>query len=356
MKNKLLVSLFVAAISVSMAGCTLPTGGGPGPRVWIDNPLDGDMMALGPVVVQSHASSEGGTTSAVLQVNGAQVRKDNSANPSDPLSSFAQAWEPTAPGDYTLEVVATDPRGNTGRSNRVLVHIGAVVVSPTPTPVGPASLPIISPSPTYTFTPVPPAVLTVTPSAIPNQVPTFIFQINGNCRQGPGTAYEVVTSFFAGDQVKIAGRNEDSSWYWVLIPNSNSHCAVSASVGFTEGPLDGLVFIPAPALPATTVAPPPVATTPAPPPAPPAAPGKFNVSAKSCTSSEYIVTVQWSDVKDELGYRVYRDGKLIATLPANSTTYDDASPDYNPHSYQVQAYNDAGAASSSVQKSAGCVY
>jgi hypothetical protein len=322
-----------------VAGCSLPTGAGPGPRAWIDDPLDGAALDLGPVVVQSHASSESGTASAALLVNGAQVRVDNATNTSDRLASFAQPWEPAAPGDYTLEVVATDPAGNIGRSNRVVVHIGAVVITPTP-PIGDVQpVPPIQPPPTFT------------PTATSVSSPGFRFTINANCRLGPSTAYEVVTSFYAGDLVKIEGRNEDSSWYWVFIPNSNSHCAVSASTGTVEGPLAGLVLIPAPALPAlpaTTVAPPP--------PVAPPAPGKFNVSTKSCSSSQYIVTLQWGDVKGELGYRVYRDGKLIATLPADSTGFDDTSPDYNPHAYQVEAFNDAGAAGSSVQKSSGCLY
>lgn len=349
MKNKLLLSLLAVAILIFVAGCSLPTGAGPGPRAWIDNPLDEDTLALGPLVVQSHASSEGGTTSAALLVNGAQMRVDNSANSSDPLTSFTQAWTPTAPGDYTLEVIATDSQGNTGRSNRVLVHIGGPAVDVTVAPISPI---------TPTFSPVPQAVITVTPSVIPNLKPTFTFTINGNCRRGPGTAYEVVTSFYAGDQVTIEGRNDGSSWYWVLIPNSDSHCWVSGSTGSPQGPMGGLAVVPAPALPATTVAPPPVVivTTPAPPPVPPAAPGKFNVSDKSCSSSGYIVTLSWQDVSREDGYRVYRDGALIATLPANTTQYDDAAPDFNSHKYYVEAYNSSGSANSSSANSQGCLY
>ncbi len=466
MKNKILISLHVAALLIFVAGCTMPTGRGAGPRVWIDTPLDGDMLALGSLVVQSHASSESGTASAALLVNGVQVRVDTPTNPSDPLTSFAQVWEPTAPGDYGLEVVATDSRGNTGRSH-IRVHIsteayipplcrldqlvapellepanGASVLSdgasartnvhfswsypepscrpsgyyislsepdgsadhlvwgfitpsasyPTgnwPLPTGAcyywqvAASPPISvvgqgpPSPvrrfcipsltvsipvaiTVTvFVPIPEITIipTVTP---PNLIPLFIFTSNANCRSGPSTAYDVVTSFFANDQVTLEGRNDKSSWYWALIPNSNSHCWISAKIGTPQGPIDGLVVVTAPPLPTATVTPLPVivATTPtsAPVAAAPPAPGKFSISTKSCTSSEYVVTLQWSNVKNEPGYHIYRDGVMIATLPANSTTYDDTSPDYNSHSYQVQSYNDAGSANSIAQKSEGCLY
>jgi hypothetical protein len=454
MKNKLLVPLLAAAMMIFVAGCTLPTGGGPGPRVWIDTPLNGDLLAFGAVVVKSHVSSEGGTASAALLVNGVQVRVDTPTSPSDPLTSFVQVWEPASPGDYGLEVVATDLDGNTGRSFvRVRISAeayippmcrldqlvapeslepadGATVVNPVhfawsypetvchpssfavsisepdgsadisgigwgsitydwlttfrnwrlpdgacyywrtlvdsgtegfgpPSEVRRFCIPSLSaslPGSSTVTASVPLPVITINPSVIPNLFPTFVFTKNANCRLGPDTAYAVVTSFFAGDQVTLEGRNNDSSWYWALIPNSNSHCWISDTTGSPQGPIGGLVVVPAPALPATTVAPPPVviATTPAP--VAPAAPGGFSVSTQSCTSSEYVVTLQWSNVTGELGYRIYRDGALIATLPENSTSYNDASPDYNSHAYQVQSFNNAGSANSSVQNSEGCLY
>jgi hypothetical protein len=456
MKNKSLISLLATAMMIFVAGCTLPTGGGPGPRVWIDTPLNGDTLAFGPVVVKSHASFEDGTASAALLVNGVQVRMDVPTEPSAPLTTFAQVWEPTSPGDYGLEVVVTDSSGNTGRS-LVRVHIstevylpplcsldelvapeslepadGASVASPVhfvwsypesachphsfaisisepggsaditgigwgsitydwlttsrdwrlpdgscyywrtlaysgsgygpPSAVRRFCIPSMAaavPGVSTVTASVPLPAITIMPSVIPpNLIPTFIFTSNANCRQGPDTAYEVVTSFFANDQVTIEGKNDNSSWYWALIPNSNSHCWISGKTGSPQGPMSGLMVIPAPALPATTEAPPPVvvATTPAPVSVAPAAPGKFSISTKSCTSSEYVVTLHWSNVAGESGYRIYRDGTLIATLPENSTAYDDASPDYNSHSYQVQSYNDAGSANGSAKNSEGCLY
>jgi hypothetical protein len=160
MKNKLLGSLFAAAILIFVGGCTLPTGGGPGPRVWIDTPLDGDLLAFAPLVVKSHVSSEGGTTSAALLVNGVQVRVDTPTNPSDPLTSFAQVWEPTSPGDYGLEVVATDSDGNTGRS-LVRVRISVEVYIPlcaawmNSSRLSHSSLPMAPPSPRPSILPGP---------------------------------------------------------------------------------------------------------------------------------------------------------------------------------------------------------
>lgn len=326
MKNNSLQSWLAVAVVMFVAGCSLPTDYGPGPRVWIDNPLNGDTLALSPLVVQSHASSGSGTTYAALLVNGAQIRVDGATNPSDALTSFTQVWTPTVSGDYTLEVVATDSRGNTGRSNRVVVHISDSAYIATRTTEDISPLPIISP---------PPSILTITPSTTVSLIPTFIFTINANCRQGPGIDYELIMSFFTGDKATIDGRNDDSSWYWVLISNGLSHCWVSSSTGSPQGPLGSVVIVPV---------------------IPPVAPVSLSVNTKSCTSSEYKVTLMWSDVMNELGYRIYRDGVLIATLPFNSTIFDDVSPDYNPHSYRVQTYNDAGAADSPAQDSAGCLY
>ena len=49
-----------------LAGCS--GAGGPGPRTWIDSPLDGSTIELGPVIVRSHAASAGGTAQAALLV------------------------------------------------------------------------------------------------------------------------------------------------------------------------------------------------------------------------------------------------------------------------------------------------
>jgi len=329
MNRKIFFAPIILCLILSLAACG-PGAGGPGPRTWIDAPLDGSTVALGPVIVRSHAASDAGTAQAVLMVNGAQVRVDLAADTSSPLFEFAQTWIPEGPGVYVLQVISTDNAGNEGRSNSVRVQVGELPV-------------------TETFTPFPPPGGTATSTAI--QTPTFIFTSNANCREGPDVAYEVTTSFSSGAQAPIDGKNSDGSWFWVLLPNSSAHCWVSGSTGSPQGPLGSLAIIPAPELPSPIVVspPPPVQAA-------PNAPGQFNVSTKSCTSSEYVVRLEWIDSNGENGYQIYRDGSLIATISADSTIYDDSSPDYNSHSYQVQAYNDAGSMGSSTQNSEGCLY
>jgi hypothetical protein len=80
------------------------------------------------------------------------------------------------------------------------------------------------------------------------------------------------------------------------------------------------------------------------------------VSNKTCDSTIYVVHLSWNDVQGEDGYRVYRDGTQIATLGAGTGSFDDTSPDYNAHSYYVEAYNAFGSASSAPKNSEGCLY
>jgi hypothetical protein len=253
-------------------------------------------------------------------------------------------------GDYAA-VVATDQRGvprpvgsaaDIGAYEFQFTTVAAAGVPP-PQTASP-SIPI--------FSAVPPAVLTLQPPAAPNGLPAFRFQINANCREGPSTAYPVVTSFYAGDEVPIQGRNEDASWFWLFVPNSKSLCAAAASTGVTAGVTDNIPFIPGPALP--PVVPPPTVVQPPPPVLPPTALHNFSAITTSCTPV-YVVHLQWQDVDNEAGYKIYRNpGGLIATLPADSTSYDDSPPGLSSYRYVVNAFSDAGVAASTLEQSSGC--
>jgi len=102
--------------------------------------------------------------------------------------------------------------------------------------------------------------------------------------------------------------------------------------------VDGLSVHPAPPLPVAPAAP------------------VLNVSNQTCDATQYVVRLSWKDVAGEDGYRVHRDGSLIATLGSGVTFYDDLSPDYKPHDYYVEAFNTAGASASATTQSPGCVY
>lgn len=61
------------------------------------------------------------------------------------------------------------------------------------------------------------------------------------------------------------------------------------------------------------------------------------------------VQLQWNDnSSDESGFRVIRDGfRLVATLPANSTSFTDTNlPPNSPITYYIEAFNGAGKSAS----------
>jgi len=110
---------------------------------------------------------------------------------------------------------------------------------PTSSPTVTASA---SPTPTYTATPT--MTMTPTPPA-----PMASFLQNSHCRKGPGTDYGIVTSLFQGATALIEGRNQDSSWWWIRLPESRGHCWVWSGLVETSGNLSGLPLIAAPPLP-----------------------------------------------------------------------------------------------------------
>jgi CSLREA domain-containing protein len=77
---------------------------------------------------------------------------------------------------------------------------------------------------------------------------------------------------------------------------------------------------------------------------PPATPAQFSIGGRVCDQQTYSVTLTWIDMADnETGFRIYRDGALIATLGADVQSYTDNPLRKVTHTYGVEAYNSAGA-------------
>jgi CSLREA domain-containing protein len=89
-------------------------------------------------------------------------------------------------------------------------------------------------------------------------------------------------------------------------------------------------------------------------PEPPEAPARLMFDTV-CNTKIYQITLSWLDRADnETGYRVYRDGKLIATLGANATSYVD-TPDFGgPYTYAVEAFNEGGASAQVTVQPGAC--
>jgi hypothetical protein len=63
----------------------------------------------------------------------------------------------------------------------------------------------------------------------------------------------------------------------------------------------------------------------------------------------------WVDAAaNETGYRVYRDGVVLTTLPANSTSYTDSPPLGGPYTYAVEAITADAASDQATVQSQAC--
>jgi len=82
------------------------------------------------------------------------------------------------------------------------------------------------------------------------------------------------------------------------------------------------------------------AATPTLPPVPPSEPS--NLTAKAVSISQ--VELHWFDnSNNEQGFVIYRDNKVIATLPANANAYGDTGlKPATTYNYMVKAYNEVG--------------
>ena len=186
---------------------------------------------------------------------------------------------------------------------------------------------------------------TATPTTTPEIQPYARFIKNAFCRKGPGTVYGTTTGYEPGAEVDLVGRSDPSLPLWWLGQDRNLgfQCWFADSTVETFGPVDQLPVVQAP-------------PTPVPEPLP-AAPARLRIADWMCNEKRYALTLNWIDQADnEEGYRVYRDGSLIATLAANATTFTDEPPSGAPHTYGVEAFNVSGASQRPTVQDQGCSY
>jgi len=146
---------------VLLAGCNYPlasTASGL-PEAWIDAPLNGTTLPLGPVEVVWHAAALEGVAQVEFGINGSPMP---SAPPDNAGGSFVmgkQGWVPAAAGNYILHVRAQDKGGTWGPVASVAVTVLDTEqllpsASPTPTESAPESpTPTVTPRATATSTP-----------------------------------------------------------------------------------------------------------------------------------------------------------------------------------------------------------
>ena len=132
-----------------------------GPAAWLDQPLDGARLPLGPQEITAHASDTDGVSGFEFYVDGT-ILVSASAGGSE-LEHTTVGWNPSRPGVYTVGVRATDGQGHAGAEAKAVVTVGEVV---SPTSPSPSMEPVSSPVPATATAPLP-SQTAVPPAATP---------------------------------------------------------------------------------------------------------------------------------------------------------------------------------------------
>jgi len=117
--NPKVVVAILFSVSLLISSCS---GGGSGPNVWIDQPLDQSTFPMQSIIIQAHASDAAGVRQFEFLANDTQIAIVDVNN--QRLEEASIQWTPSKPGVYTLQVQATNSNGFTGPTSSVVVTIG----------------------------------------------------------------------------------------------------------------------------------------------------------------------------------------------------------------------------------------
>lgn len=184
---------------------------------------------------------------------------------------------------------------------------------------------------------------TATGAASPTITPTYSTPMltvlqQTNCREGPGQDYQVIFTYLADVKLEIIGRYDPTN-FW-LVKSLESKTGTCWMWGEYVEVTGSYWVVP-------TVTPPPTATQP-----PPKAPSitKWDFS---CSGGNMTFNLLWEDrATNETGYRIFRDGEMVAELPANSTAWTEtiALESGESVAYYLQVYGPSGTVNTSIMK------
>ena len=179
-----------------------------------------------------------------------------------------------------------------------------------------------------TITPTVGPTGTITPTY---SVPMLKVLQQTNCRMGPGPDYEVVYTYLAWKELEIVGAYPQEN-YW-LVKSDQSPTGTCWLWGeYVE--VSGSYWA------VSSVTPPPTATIP-----PPQAPVAKWEYFCSYATGKIDVSLKWTDVaNNETGYRIIRNGQVVAELPANSISYSESIDLVAGEKiiYEVEVFNSTG--------------
>lgn len=108
---RLSVSLPILFIPI-LAACAAPaTPAASSPQAWIDAPLEGSSLPLGPIDVLAHGADPGGVSQMELTINGRPEGSPSLPEGGTSLVHVTWNWDPPGPGSYMLQVRSRDLAG-----------------------------------------------------------------------------------------------------------------------------------------------------------------------------------------------------------------------------------------------------
>jgi len=235
MKRFIFAALIGWLIFTSTSACHQTTGG---PRTWIDQPLEDSIFPIETLILQAHASDSDGISEIHFLID-SQEYKTVTVN-GNRMEHAAVEWLPPAYGEYLIGAKAVNNSGNEGAIDISSILIsGDAPVVPMPLP-GEEIVPVPLPAPNVegdqaTPIEIPGPEPQTEESEEVSADPLVIANRNANCREGPGTEYDIDGALLLDEQADIVGRLADSSWFLITLPDSALNCWISAITVDTEG-------------------------------------------------------------------------------------------------------------------------
>ncbi len=198
--------------------------------------------------------------------------------------------------------------------------------TPTPSEIIPTEAPTAAPpTPTDIPSPLPPSAtpeLSPQASATSSIFPVLTLAMDAVCRAGPAPRYYAQVRVTKGSSFEASGRNEDSSWVALDATRVGDDCWVPVSSLEDPGDLSALNVTQTQALPGR--------------------PLNVTASNNPCGVISHL-WLYWVTV-DAVGYRIYRNGKEIASVYGGK--YRDLNTPRTKlptvYLYEVESYNASG--------------
>jgi hypothetical protein len=181
-------------------------------------------------------------------------------------------------------------------------------------------------APTVFDTPVFNTPTLVAPS--PSATPMAVIKTTTSCRSGPAETYNSITDVNPNQKAAVLGKDPTGE-YWLIVSPSGECWVAAQSVTITGNIQTIPELTPPPPTPAGI----------------PARPGSLFYQYSCGISGNVTTQLSWAAVStDAAGFHVYRNGVLIATLPANSTSYADTTSITigSTITYGIATYNNIG--------------